>query len=104
MANTIRARIELAPNGIATVKLIVTHPMLIERTDAKTGQTLPPHFIEELTVSHNGETLVAADWGQAVSMNPFFQFSFSGAKKGDQVTVAWRDNTGASDSAQFPVN
>jgi sulfur-oxidizing protein SoxZ len=98
-----RARAQLGANGVTTVKMVITHPMLIERSDAKTGQTLPAHFIEEVTVTHNGEAVVNAAWGQAVSTNPFFEFSFLGAKQGDQVAIAWRDNRGTTDSAQFPV-
>ena len=103
MANSMRARAELGANGVTTVKLIITHPMLIERTDAKTGQTLPAHFVEEVKITHNGETVVVAEWGQAVSMNPFFEFGFGGAKKGDPVTVEWRDNRGATDSSTFSI-
>ena len=103
MANTIKARAQLGERGVATVRFIIQHPMLIERVDAKTGQTLPPHFIEEVKVTVGGETLMEADWGQAISTNPFFQFDFSGAKAGDQITISWRDNRGQTDSAQFPV-
>jgi sulfur-oxidizing protein SoxZ len=103
MANTIRAKAELGPSGMTTVKLIITHPMLIERTDAKTGQVLPPHFIEEVTIEHKGETVVSAAWGQAISTNPFFQFDLAGAGKGDEITISWRDNRGQTDSAKTAV-
>jgi sulfur-oxidizing protein SoxZ len=103
MANTIRARAELGASGMTTVKLIITHPMLIERTDPKTGQVLPAHFIEEVTIEHRGETVVAAAWGQAVSVNPFFQFDLAGAAKGDEITISWRDNRGQTDSAKTAV-
>lgn len=101
--NTIRGRAEIGQGGVVTVRLIVNHPMLVERPDPKTGQTLPPHFIEEISVTHAGDTLMAAAWGQAVSTNPFLQFSFTGAKAGDQITVSWRDNKGDTDTAQVPV-
>jgi sulfur-oxidizing protein SoxZ len=103
MANTIKAKAQLGQGGVATVKFIIQHPMLIERVDAKTGQSLPPHFIEEVKVTLGGETLIEAAWGQAISTNPFFQFNITGAKAGEQITISWRDNRGETDSAQFPV-
>lgn len=104
MANTIKAKAQLGQGGVATVKLIIQHPMLIERVDPATGQTLPPHFIEEVKVTLGGETVMEAAWGQAVSVNPFFQFDVTGAKAGDQITISWRDNRGQTDTAQFPVS
>lgn len=104
MANTIRAQAQLGQNGLTTVKLVIRHPMIIERVDPKTGQTIQPHFIEELKIVHAGESLVDADWGQAISTNPFLQFSFSGAKVGDSIAISWRDNRGESDSTQVQVS
>jgi sulfur-oxidizing protein SoxZ len=86
------------------VQFIIQHPMLIDRKDPTTGETLPPHFIEEVKVAIGSETLMEAAWGQAVSVNPFFQFNYTGAKAGDQLTISWRDNRGQTDSAQFPVS
>lgn len=104
MANTIRAQAQLGQNGMTTVKLVIKHPMIIERVDPKTGQTVQPHFIEEVRISQGAETIIEAVWGQAVSVNPFFQFSFSGAKVGDTITASWRDNRGESDSAQIQIS
>ena len=103
MANTIKAKAQLGAGGVATVRFIIQHPMLIERVDAKTGQTLPPHFIEEVKVTSRGETVMEAAWGQAISVNPFFQFNITEAKAGDEITISWRDNRGQADSAQFTV-
>lgn len=100
---TIRGRAELGQGGLTTVRFVITHPMLIERTDPRTGKGLPPHFIEEVTVTHKSEIVVSAAWGQAISQNPFFQFSLTGAQKGDSLTVAWRDNQGKGDSVQLAV-
>lgn len=104
MANTIRGQAQLGQDGMTTVKLVIRHPMIVERVDPKTGQTIQAHFIEELNVSHAGETIIEAVWGQAVSVNPFLQFSFSGAKAGDSITASWRDNRGGSDSAQVQIS
>lgn len=101
MSNTIKAKAQLGQGGVTTVKFIIRHPMAIERIEG--GKTVPGHFIEEVKVAHGGETVMEAAWGQAVSVNPFFQFDIAGAKAGDRITISWRDNRGESDSAQFPV-
>jgi hypothetical protein len=36
----------------------------------------------------------------AVSRDPYFSFSFSGAKAGDTLAVRWVDNTGESDRVE----
>ena len=101
--NTIKGRAELGANGVTLVKLLMTHPMAIERRDAATGRTIEAHFIDEVTCEHGGEVVFSAAWGQAVSQNPFLQFNLQGAKKGDSITVRWHDNKGDSDSASVAV-
>jgi sulfur-oxidizing protein SoxZ len=36
----------------------------------------------------------------AVSRDPYFSFSFRGAKPGDTLTVQWLDNKGKTDSVE----
>jgi sulfur-oxidizing protein SoxZ len=40
--------------------------------------------------------VLTADWGPAVSKNPFLAFRFKGAAKGDKVTITWKDTAGES--------
>ena len=44
----------------------------------------------------NGKTVLTADWGPAVSKNPFLAFRFKGAKAGDKISVTWVDTNGAT--------
>jgi sulfur-oxidizing protein SoxZ len=37
---------------------------------------------------------MSAQWGTAVSKNPFMQFAFKGGKAGDKIAVTWVDNRG----------
>ncbi|MNL63604.1 sulfur oxidation protein SoxZ [compost metagenome] len=47
----------------------------------------------------NGDKVVlAAQWGPAVSRDPFLSFKFKGGAKGDKVTVTWKDSEGATRS------
>ncbi len=103
MANSIRGRAKVGTNGQTEVRLLINHPMAMERVDPATGQRQAAHFIEELTAVHKGETVFSALWGQAISQNPFLAFAVSGVEKGDVITVQWRDTKGETDSAQIAV-
>jgi sulfur-oxidizing protein SoxZ len=103
MAKSIRIRAK-ASGGTTTVKALITHPMETGmRKDKKTGKKIPAHFIQEVKCEHNGKTVVNAQWGAAVSKNPYLSFAFTGAKAGDTVKLSWMDNKGGSDSATAKV-
>ena len=50
-----------------------------------------------------GKTVLSAQWGSAISKNPFLSFKFSGAKSGDSIKVSWVDNKGNSDSIDSKI-
>ena len=103
MANSIRLRAS-AKGDVVTVKALITHPMETGiRKDKKTGQVIPAHFIQTVTAKHNGKDVLVAEWGPAVSKNPYLSFQFGGAKDGDTVDLSWTDNKGESDSASAKV-
>jgi len=103
MANTIKARAQ-AKGGVVTVKALINHPMETGlRKDKKTGQKIPAHFIQEVTADHNGKNVMLAEWGGAVSKNPYISFKFNGGKSGDSITLSWVDNKGEKDSLTTKV-
>ena len=103
MAKSIKLRAK-AKNGVATVKCLISHPMETGlRKDKKSGKLIPAEFIQEVTCEHGGATVLAAEWGSAISKNPFLSFKFSGAKSGDSIKVSWVDNKGASDSLEGKI-
>jgi sulfur-oxidizing protein SoxZ len=53
---------------------------------------VPLHFIQSVVVTHNGKTVLDAQWSQAVSRNPFLGLRVKGAKVGDRISVTWVDN------------
>ena len=63
-------------------------------------ELVPAHHITQLTFTNNGETVMIANFSTAVSKNPYFSFSFSGAKAGDTLKVSWVDNKGATDELE----
>ena len=44
-----------------------------------------------------------AEWGPAVSTNPYLAFSFRGGKAGDKVSISWVDNTGGKDAEEAAI-
>ena len=103
MANSIKVRAK-AKGDTVTVKALIKHPMETGlRKDKKTGKVIPAHFIQEVSCKHNGAEVLLAEWGPAVSKNPYLSFSFKGGKSGDAVNISWVDNTGGSDSTEAKI-
>jgi len=103
MAKSIKVRAKVK-NGVTVVKALISHAMETgQRKNKKTGKNFPAHFIQEVTCSHNGTNVMTADWGTAISKNPYLSFKFSGAKAGDTLKVSWVDNKGESDSAEAKI-
>jgi len=93
MADPMRIRVA-ERDGVVNVKILMSHEMETgQRKDAQ-GAVIPAWFIQNVTVAHGGTTVLAAQWGPAVSKNPFLSFKFKGGAKGDKVTIAWVDNRG----------
>jgi len=103
MANSIKVRAK-AKGDTVTVKALIKHPMETGlRKDKKTGKVIPAHFIQEVNCQHNGKNVLVAEWGPAVSKNPYLAFSFKGGKAGDSVKISWVDNTGGKDAAEATI-
>ena len=93
MAEPMKIRATLQ-GDVADVRILMLHPMETgARRDAK-GDIVPQHFIQSVAVTHNGKTVLDAQWSQAVSRNPFLGLRVKGAKAGDKVSVTWVDNKG----------
>ena len=77
-----------------TVRVLVSHEMESGQRKDAAGKIVPAWFIQMINASWNGKTVMSAQWGTAVSKNPFVQFSFKGGKAGDKIAVSWTDNRG----------
>jgi sulfur-oxidizing protein SoxZ len=85
------------------VKALIEHPMDTgQAKDKKTGELIPAHYITEVVVTSGDKTVMTANWGTAVSKNPYLSFSCAG-KAGDKLKLSWKDNKGQSDSAEADV-
>jgi sulfur-oxidizing protein SoxZ len=96
----IRARLE---GDKTVVRVLMAHEMETGQRKDATGKLVPAHFIQSVAASHNGKPVLAAQWGPAVSKNPYLQFQFSGGKVGDKVVVSWTDNKGGKRTDEATV-
>ena len=97
----IRAKVK---NGVATVKALISHKMETGlRKDKATGEVIPAEFIQNVQCTHNGAAVMDAEWGVAISKNPYLSFQFNNANPGDTVKLSWQDNTGKSDSLETKI-
>jgi len=91
----IRARLK---DGVTEVKVLMIHPMETGRRIDDAGETVPAHFIQMVTATLNGKTVLEAQWGTGISKNPYLTFRVRGANLGDKLTVSWIDNKGATNA------
>ena len=103
MADPMRIRAQAA-GGNATVRVLMAHEMETGLRKDAAGKTIPAWHISEVTATHNGKTVMTADWGTGVAKNPFMQFSIKGAKAGDKVGIMWKDNKGETRSDEATVS
>ena len=96
----IRAKIE---GDRTVVRVLMSHEMETGQRKDSAGKTIPAHFIQQVTATHSGKTVLMAHWGPAISKNPYLQFQFAGAKAGDKVRIAWVDNKGEQRSDEATV-
>jgi sulfur-oxidizing protein SoxZ len=102
MASSIRVR--ATSNGDTTeVQALIQHPMDSGFVKDAQGAIIPSHFIQQLVFEHDGRKVFVADWGPAVSKDPYVKFSFKGGKKGDDLRVSWVDNKGATDDSTAKI-
>ena len=93
MADPMRIRANMAGDKVE-VRVLMAHEMETGLRKDASGKLVPPHFIQNVSVVHNGKTVLSAQWGTSVSKNPFLHFRFRGGKPGEKVAITWVDNKG----------
>jgi sulfur-oxidizing protein SoxZ len=76
------------------LRVLMLHPMETGQRKNSKGEIVPLHFIQSVVITHNGKTVLDAQWSQAVARNPFLGLRIKGAKAGDKISVTWVDNKG----------
>jgi sulfur-oxidizing protein SoxZ len=93
MADPMRIRVA-ERDGVVNVRILMSHEMETGQRKDSSGNLVPAHFIRNVEATHQGRTVLSAQWGTAVAKNPFLEFSFKGGKKGEKIAVTWEDNKG----------
>jgi sulfur-oxidizing protein SoxZ len=102
MADPMRIRAQAAGDK-TTVRVLMSHEMETGQRKDASGKIVPAWFIQEVSAQLNGKTVMTAQWGPAVSKNPFLQFVIKGAKAGDKIGVTWVDNRGGKRTDEATV-
>ncbi len=102
MADPMRIRAQVA-GANATVRVLMAHEMETGQRRDSAGKVVPAWFIQEVSATHNGKPVLSAQWGPAISKNPFLQFTVKGAKAGDKIAVTWKDNKGETRTDEATV-
>jgi len=103
MADPMRIRAQAAGDK-TTVRVLMSHEMESGQRKDSSGKLVPAWFISDVTATHNGKVVMSAEWGPAVSKNPFMQFVVKGAAKGDKITISWKDNKGDTRTDEATVS
>ena len=101
-ADNMKMRAQLKGDYVE-VKVLMSHPMDTGRKKADDGELIPAHFVQLVTATLNGRTVLEAQWGTGVSKNPYLTFRLKNAKVGDVVAVIWHDNFGMSATQDIAV-
>ena len=103
MADPMRIRAQAAGDK-ATIRVLMSHEMESGQRKDGNGKLIPAWHIQDVTASLNGKVVMTAEWGPAVSKNPFLQFVVKGAKAGDKIAVSWKDTKGDSRTDEATVS
>lgn len=103
MGNPMKIR-AVSKDGVTEIKVLMAHEMETGlRKDAE-GKIVPAWFIQEVTASLNDKVVMHAQWGQAISKNPFLAFKIKGGKAGDKVKIEWTDSKNDSRTDEATVS
>lgn len=93
MSDPMRIRAQVSGNTV-DVRVLMAHEMETGQRRDAAGKIVPAWFIQSVSATHNGKTVLSAQWGPAVSKNPFMSFRFTGGKVGEKISITWLDNKG----------
>ena len=93
MADPMRVR-ALEQAGVTEVKILMRHDMETGQRKDADGKIIPAHFIQSVSVTYRDKEVLSAQFGTAISKDPFLAFKFKGGVKGEKVSISWIDNKG----------
>ena len=96
MAKKTRIKAKLK-KGVVTVKAMASHAMMSYEEAKKKKKSA--NFITYIIAKVNGTTVYEVSTSQFLSKNPYMKFKFTGANKGDKLTLTWTDLSGATQTS-----
>ena len=103
MPDPMRIRAQASGDKV-TVRVLMSHEMESGQRKDSSGNVVPAWHIQDITASLNGKQVFSAEWGPAVSKNPFVQFVVKGGKAGDKISITWKDNKGETRTDEATVS
>jgi sulfur-oxidizing protein SoxZ len=91
MSDPMRIR-AIEKDGTVDVKVLMKHDMESGFRKDASGSLVPAWHITNLTAKVGDKVVFAAEFGPAVSKDPFLNFKFKGASKGEKIVIHWVDN------------
>ena len=102
MAGTTKIKAKIDKNGVCEVKALATHDMLSYQEAERAKKEA--NFITYLVAKVGGKVVYEVSSSQFLSKDPYFKFSFTGAKAGDDIEITWKDLKGNSDTTVEKIN
>lgn len=102
MANAMKIRARMTV-GVVEVKILMSHPEETGLRKNDAGEIIPAHYIRTVEIFHGERLVLSAQWGPAISANPFLAFKFEVGRQGDKVRVRWSDNRGDSRTDEVAI-
>lgn len=102
MSQAIRIRARLV-GGVATVHVLMPHPMETGMRQDDVGRLVPAHHITDVQVTLGERTVFAARMSIAVSRDPLLSFRVTGARAGERLRVVWADSQGQTRSDEAVI-
>jgi len=90
-------------NGVVDVKILMKHDMESGQRKDASGKLIPAWFITMVNVKAQEKDVFNAEFGSAVSKDPFLNFKYKGSK-GDKLLVSWIDLRGDKRSDEATVS
>ena len=90
-------------NGVVDVKILMKHDMESGQRKDASGKLIPAWFITMVNVKAQGKDVFNAEFGSAVSKDPFLNFKYKGSKA-DKLLVSWIDLRGDKRSDEATVS
>ena len=87
---------------VVEVKTLISHEMESGNRKDKDGKAIPRKIINKFVAKFNGAELMTADWGPAISANPYQSF-FVRVPETGTFTFEWLDDDGAVYKAEQKV-